>query len=122
MHAILYSSICSADGAGELPEGIIRDAFDFLKQQGCINMGVPSGEPDLVKEAVEQAEAFPTEDDIIRGLQDILKDADLQVYRPLHLRSTALLMNKMTTMRRNLYQAKISHVGFLSPGDSEQDV
>jgi hypothetical protein len=83
--------MCSADGAGEMPEGVVRDAFDFLQQQGCINMGVPAGEPDQVKQASEQAEAFPTDDDIIRELQDILKDADLQVCRSLHLSRDALL-------------------------------
>lgn len=85
--------MCFADGAGEVPEGVIRDAFDFLQQQGCINMGVPAGEPDLVKQTAEQAEAFPTDDDIIRGLQDILKDADLQVCRSLHLSRDALMRN-----------------------------
>lgn len=74
-----------ADGAEEMPEGVIRDAFDFLQQQGCINMGVPAGEPDLVKQAAEQPGAFPTDDDIIGELQDILKDADLQVCKLLHL-------------------------------------
>ena len=87
--------MCFADGGGEVPEVVIRDAFDFLQQQGCINMGVPAGEPDLVKQTAEQAEAFPTDDDIIRGLQDILKDADLQVCRSLHLSRDALLRSGM---------------------------
>ncbi len=58
---------------------MVGDAYTFLQQQGCINMGVPAGEPDLDKEPEEAPEAFPTDDDIIRALQDILKNADLQV-------------------------------------------
>jgi hypothetical protein len=91
VHADLYIGMYCADGAEEMPEGIIRDAFNFLQQQGCINMGVPAGEPDLVKQAAEQPEAFPTDDDIIGELQDILKDADLQVCKLLHLSRDGLL-------------------------------
>ena len=55
------------------------DAYTFLQQQGCINMGVPAGEPDQDREPEEEPEAFPTDDDITRALQDILKNADLAV-------------------------------------------
>lgn len=74
-----------ADAAGEVPEDVIGDAYTFLQQQGCINMGVPAGDPDQGKEPEEEPEAFPTDDDIIRALQDILKKADLQVGFPAHL-------------------------------------
>ena len=50
----------------------MSDAFSFLQQQGCVNMGVPAREP-------EQEPEGPTEDDIIQGLHDILQDADLEV-------------------------------------------
>ncbi len=67
-----------ADAAGELPEGVIKDAYTFLQQQGCINMGVPTED----KEPEEALEEFPTDDDIIQGLQEILENADLEVRCP----------------------------------------
>ena len=67
-----------ADAAGELPEGVIKDAYNFLQQQGCINMGVPTED----KEPEEALEAFPTDDDIIQGLQESLEHADLEVRCP----------------------------------------
>ena len=70
-----------ADAAGELPEGVIKDAYTFLQQQGCINMGVPAED----KEREEAPEAFPTDDDIIQGLQEILENADLEVRCPVGL-------------------------------------
>lgn len=62
-----------------MPEGVIADAYTFLQQQGCINMGVPTGEPEQDKKPAEELEAFPTDDDIVRALQETLKNADLQV-------------------------------------------
>ena len=55
------------------------DAYSFLQQQGCINMGVPAGEPGQDQEPEEEPDASPTDEDIIRALQEILKKADLQV-------------------------------------------
>lgn len=66
------------DAAGEVPEEVIADAFTFLQQQGCINMGVPAGEPDQAQQPAQETEG-PSEDDIVRALQAILKNADLQV-------------------------------------------
>lgn len=68
----------SADAAGELPDQVMSDAYTFLQQQGCINMGVPAGGPDLPQQPEQEPEG-PTEDDIIQGLYEILQDADLEV-------------------------------------------
>lgn len=60
--------------------GIIPEAYRFLLEQGCINIGVPAGEPPHAKpEEDPKEEEGVSEEALVAAVYALLKKVDMEV-------------------------------------------
>ncbi len=58
---------------------IIPEAHAFLAQQGCINLGLPAGEPEQAARGEPEQAAGVSQDELVAAVFALLKTVDLEV-------------------------------------------
>lgn len=74
---VLKSLCCPCAEAAEAGmEAIVAEAHTFLHEQGCINVGVPRGEPSKTEAAEDSG---ISDEELAEAVFDIVEDADFDV-------------------------------------------
>ena len=74
-HEVLKHAGAAEDGT----EAIVAEAHKFLQEQGCINFGVPHGEPAEEEQPVEEG---VSDEDLQTAVFEVLRMVDITVRQP----------------------------------------
>ena len=74
-HEVFQHAGAAEDGR----EAIVAEAHKFLQEQGCINLGVPHGEPAEEEQPVEEG---VSDEDLQTAVFEVLRMVDITVRQP----------------------------------------
>ncbi|KAL0040091.1 hypothetical protein WJX79_005960 [Trebouxia sp. C0005] len=78
VHSYLSSQNCVAAIADASKHALVKDAWEFLHDEGHINQGILEGEPPRTTASAVPEEPYPTTAALLEKLQEVLEKADVE--------------------------------------------
>lgn len=119
VHSYLSPQNCVAAIADAHKHALVKDAWEFLHDEGHINQGIVEGEPPRTTASAAPEEPYPTTSALLEKLQEVLEKADVETMTMKKIRHQLnAIFGKDVSDRKDFLSLQVDHWLNMRPFDA----